>query len=87
MIKKQKMDETQSWPPRNFKLSKVNQTQTIKPHICDKDCEKVTRLLGSKKKKMARASQRGPQRLVVNAEQVLYRQKERVRTIQVLGTV
>ena len=87
MIKKQKMDETQSWPPRNFKLSKVNQTQTIKPNICDKDCEKVTRLLGSKKKKMARASQRGPQRLVVNAEQVLYRQKERVRTIQVLGTV
>lgn len=36
---------------------------------------------------MARASQRGPQRLVVNAEQVLYRQKESVRTIQVLGTV
>jgi len=25
--------------------------------------------------------------LVVNAEQVLYRQRERVRTIQVLGTV
>ena len=39
------MDETQSWPTRNFKLSKVNQIQTIKPNICDKDCEKVTRLL------------------------------------------
>lgn len=32
---------------------------------------------------MARASQRGPQRLVVNAERVRYRQKERVRTTQV----
>ena len=46
MIKKYiYMDETQSWPTRNFKLSKVNQIQTIKPNICNKDCEKVTRLL------------------------------------------
>lgn len=47
--KKKKMDQTQSWLTRNFKLSKVN--QTIKPNICDKDCEKVTRLRGVKKEK------------------------------------
>lgn len=59
MIKKQKMDETQSWPPRNFKLSKVNQTQTIKPHICDKDCEKVTRLRGVKTEKDGQSLPKG----------------------------
>ena len=52
-----------------------------------KTVKKSPGYVGSKKKKMARASQRGPQRLMVNAEQVLYRQRERVRTIQVMGTV
>lgn len=51
------MDQTQSWLTRNFKLSKVN--QTIKPNICDKDCEKVTRLRGVKKEKDGQSLPKG----------------------------
>ena len=85
MIKKKKWIKYSPGPQETSSL--VRWIKLLSPTFVIKTVKKSPGYVGSKKKKMARASQRGPQRLVVNAEQVLYRQRERVRTIQVLGTV